>query len=96
MRGSSRDNYDLPDGRRILIASDRLCAFDRILAAIPFKGQVLTQTARYWFEQHRRHLPQPRAGLSRPQRAWSAGASTSCRWRSSCAAIWRGRPAPRS
>lgn len=49
-RGKVRDNYDLPDGRRLLIASDRLSAFDRILAAIPFKGQVLTQTARFWFE----------------------------------------------
>lgn len=48
--GKVRDNYDLPDGRRILIASDRLSAFDRILAVIPFKGQVLTQTARFWFE----------------------------------------------
>ena len=50
-RGKVRDNYDLPDGRRIIIASDRISAFDQILAAIPFKGQVLTQTARYWFEQ---------------------------------------------
>ncbi|WP_376788224.1 phosphoribosylaminoimidazolesuccinocarboxamide synthase [Phenylobacterium montanum] len=50
-RGKVRDNYDLPDGRRIIIASDRISAFDRILAAIPFKGQVLTQTARWWFEQ---------------------------------------------
>jgi phosphoribosylaminoimidazole-succinocarboxamide synthase len=50
-RGKVRDNYDLADGRRIMIASDRLSAFDRILAAIPGKGQVLTQTARYWFEQ---------------------------------------------
>lgn len=50
-RGKVRDNYDLPDGRRIIIASDRLSAFDRILAAIPWKGQVLTQTAKFWFEQ---------------------------------------------
>lgn len=49
-RGKVRENYDLPDGRRIIIATDRLSAFDRILAAIPAKGQVLTQTARYWFE----------------------------------------------
>jgi phosphoribosylaminoimidazole-succinocarboxamide synthase len=48
--GKVRDNYDLPDGRRIIIASDRISAFDRILAAIPCKGQVLTQTARFWFE----------------------------------------------
>ncbi len=56
-RGKVRDNYDLPDGRRILIATDRLSAFDRILAAIPFKGQVLTQTARYWFEATRDICP---------------------------------------
>jgi phosphoribosylaminoimidazole-succinocarboxamide synthase len=49
--GKVRDNYDLPDGRRVIIASDRISAFDRILAAIPFKGQVLTQTARFWFER---------------------------------------------
>jgi len=49
-RGKVRDNYDLPDGRRILITTDRLSAFDRNLAAIPYKGQVLTQTARFWFE----------------------------------------------
>jgi phosphoribosylaminoimidazole-succinocarboxamide synthase len=50
-RGKVRDNYDLPDGRRIIIASDRLSAFDEIVAEIPFKGQVLTQTARWWFDQ---------------------------------------------
>ena len=56
-RGKVRDNYDLPDGRRILIATDRLSAFDRILAAIPCKGQVLTQTARFWFEATRDLCP---------------------------------------
>jgi phosphoribosylaminoimidazole-succinocarboxamide synthase len=56
-RGKVRDNYDLPDGRRIIIASDRISAFDRILAAIPLKGQVLTQTARFWFEQTRDICP---------------------------------------
>ena len=49
-RGKVRENYDLPDGRRVIIATDRLSAFDIILTAIPFKGQVLTQIARYWFE----------------------------------------------
>jgi phosphoribosylaminoimidazole-succinocarboxamide synthase len=49
-RGKVRENYDLPDGRRILISTDRLSAFDRAIAAIPLKGQVLTQTARHWFE----------------------------------------------
>lgn len=56
-RGKVRENYDLPDGRRIIIATDRLSAFDRILAAIPDKGQVLTQTARYWFEATRDICP---------------------------------------
>jgi phosphoribosylaminoimidazole-succinocarboxamide synthase len=49
-RGKVRDNYDLPDGRRILISTDRQSAFDQILAAVPFKGQLLTQIARFWFE----------------------------------------------
>jgi phosphoribosylaminoimidazole-succinocarboxamide synthase len=49
--GKVRDNYDLPDGRRLIISSDRLSAFDRILCCIPFKGQVLTQVARFWFER---------------------------------------------
>jgi phosphoribosylaminoimidazole-succinocarboxamide synthase len=54
--GKVRDCYDLPatpdhpEGRRILISSDRISAFDRILAAIPWKGQVLTETARFWFD----------------------------------------------
>ncbi|WP_448949990.1 phosphoribosylaminoimidazolesuccinocarboxamide synthase [Labrys neptuniae] len=50
-RGKVRENYDLADGRRIIIATDRLSAFDRAIASIPGKGQVLTQTARYWFEE---------------------------------------------
>ncbi len=55
--GKVRDCYDLPptvevpEGRRILISSDRISAFDRILAAIPYKGQVLTQLARWWFDR---------------------------------------------
>jgi phosphoribosylaminoimidazole-succinocarboxamide synthase len=49
-RGKVRDNYDLTDGRRILIASDRISAFDVNLAVVPLKGLVLTQIARFWFE----------------------------------------------
>ncbi len=53
--GKVRDCYDLPadadhPARRILISSDRISAFDRILASIPHKGQVLTQVARFWFD----------------------------------------------
>jgi phosphoribosylaminoimidazole-succinocarboxamide synthase len=50
-RGKVRDSYDLPDGRRIMIATDRQSAFDQVLAAVPFKGQTLTQTARFWFDE---------------------------------------------
>ncbi|ACK51940.1 Phosphoribosylaminoimidazolesuccinocarboxamide synthase [Methylocella silvestris BL2] len=49
-RGKVRENYDLPNGERILIATDRVSAFDQNLASIPFKGQVLTDIARFWFE----------------------------------------------
>jgi len=49
--GKVRDSYDLPDGRRVMIATDRQSAFDQVLAAVPYKGQVLNQTARFWFEQ---------------------------------------------
>jgi phosphoribosylaminoimidazole-succinocarboxamide synthase len=49
--GKVRENYDLLDGTRILVATDRLSAFDRILTAIPLKGQVLTQLARFWFDR---------------------------------------------
>lgn len=50
-KGKVRENYDLADGTRLIIATDRISAFDRILASIPLKGQVLTQTARFQFEQ---------------------------------------------
>jgi phosphoribosylaminoimidazole-succinocarboxamide synthase len=56
-RGKVRDNYDLPDGRRVIVATDRLSAFDRIITAIPFKGQILTQLARFWFEATRDVCP---------------------------------------
>ena len=47
-RGKVRDIYDLGD-RLLLIATDRISAFDRILGTIPFKGQVLNQLASFWF-----------------------------------------------
>lgn len=45
--GKVRDTY-LIDGLAILVTTDRLSAFDRALAAIPFKGQVLNQTSAWW------------------------------------------------
>ncbi len=55
--GKVRDNYDLVDDRRIIIATDRLSAFDRIITAIPLKGQALTQIARFWFDATRDICP---------------------------------------
>ncbi|MFA6089943.1 MAG: phosphoribosylaminoimidazolesuccinocarboxamide synthase [Candidatus Woesearchaeota archaeon] len=47
--GKIRDNYTFGT-RRILIVTDKVSAFDRILGYIPFKGQVLNQMAEFWFE----------------------------------------------
>jgi len=49
--GKVRDWYDLPDGSRLFVTTDRLSAFDRILARVPYKGQVLNQLTNWWFEQ---------------------------------------------
>lgn len=48
-RGKVRDSYVLGD-RRLLITTDRLSAFDRVLGVAPYKGQVLNQLSRFWFE----------------------------------------------
>ena len=49
-QGKVRDIYTQPD-KIILVSTDRYSAFDRNLALIPFKGQVLTQTSKFWFDQ---------------------------------------------
>lgn len=54
--GKVRDNYS-KDGRRIIVVTDRLSAFDRVIALIPFKGQVLNQMAHFWFEQTKDIMP---------------------------------------
>ena len=50
LEGKVRDIY-VQDGQRILVTTDRVSAFDRVLGAIPFKGQVLNQLSAWWFEQ---------------------------------------------
>ncbi len=49
--GKVRTSYALGDRRRLIITTDRLSAFDRVLAAVPYKGQVLNQLSAWWFEQ---------------------------------------------
>lgn len=54
--GKVRNWYDLPAGR-LLVTTDRLSAFDRILGRVPYKGQVLNQLAAWWFEQSADIIP---------------------------------------
>jgi phosphoribosylaminoimidazole-succinocarboxamide synthase len=55
--GKVRDNYTTSDGRRIIIATDRISAFDRVLGTLPLKGQVLGFAAAWWFEKTRGIAP---------------------------------------
>ncbi len=48
--GKVRDTYQLDD-RLVLITTDRQSAFDRVLASIPFKGEVLNRTSEFWFNE---------------------------------------------
>ena len=70
-----RDIYVSGD-RRVLITTDRISAFDRVLGAIPFKGQVLNQLSAWWFEQtrdivanHVLAVPDPNVTLAREAEA---------------------------
>lgn len=70
--GKVRDWYTLPDKRRLIVTTDRLSAFDRNLAVVPYKGQVLNQLAAWWFEQtsaiipnHILSIPDPNAAVVR-------------------------------
>ncbi|HEY8944899.1 MAG TPA: phosphoribosylaminoimidazolesuccinocarboxamide synthase, partial [Polyangiaceae bacterium] len=51
--GKVRDNYTTEDGRRVLVVTDRVSAFDRILGTLPLKGQILNWVSSWWFEQTR-------------------------------------------
>jgi phosphoribosylaminoimidazole-succinocarboxamide synthase len=54
--GKVRDNYSR-DGKRIIVVTDRISAFDVVLGTIPFKGQVLNQIAAYWFAETKHIAP---------------------------------------
>ena len=55
--GKVRDNYTTRDGRRFIVVTDRISAFDRVLGTIPFKGQLLNGMAAWWFEQTKSVAP---------------------------------------
>jgi phosphoribosylaminoimidazole-succinocarboxamide synthase len=49
--GKVRVSYAYGSGQRLFITTDRLSAFDRVIAGVPFKGQVLNQLSAWWFER---------------------------------------------
>ncbi len=65
--GKVRDLYRTDDGRLVMVASDRISAFDFVLdSTIPDKGRILTAMTAWWFEQLAGIVRQPPAGPRRP------------------------------
>ncbi len=57
-RGKVRDNYAVGDDRILMIATDRISAFDVVMAdPIPGKGEILTQMALFWFKKLEHVMP---------------------------------------
>jgi len=55
-KGKVRDNYFSED-KITMITSDRVSAFDHVLGTIPFKGQILTEIAKFWFDKTKHIIP---------------------------------------
>ena len=55
-RGKVRDNYYL-DNQILMVTSDRVSAFDHVLGTIPFKGQILSDIASFWFHKTQDIVP---------------------------------------
>src|SRR5579884_473598 len=64
--GKVRDNYTTRDGRRFIVVTDRISAFDRVLGTVPFKGQVLNRLAGWWFEKTKNVGPNHLIGIPDP------------------------------
>lgn len=94
--GKVRDCYLPGDGRRILVTTDRISAFDRVLGTLPFKGQVLNQLSAWWFDQtsdlapnHVIAVPDPSVTIARDceplpvewvMRAYITGVTSTSAW----------------
>ena len=63
--GKVRDNYTV-DGKRLLVVTDRISAFDVVLGTIPLKGQVLNRMAAHWFEATRAIVANHLVGVPDP------------------------------
>ncbi|MEN8240293.1 MAG: phosphoribosylaminoimidazolesuccinocarboxamide synthase [Chloroflexota bacterium] len=55
--GKVRDIYRITKDRLLLVTTDRISAFDRVLGTVPYKGQVLNQLTAWWMEQTRSIIP---------------------------------------
>ena len=55
-RGKVRDNYYF-DNQILMVTSDRVSAFDHVLGTIPFKGQILSEIASFWFDKTKEIVP---------------------------------------
>jgi len=64
--GKVRDNYSTRDGRRYIVVTDRISAFDRVLGTVPFKGQVLNGMAAWWFQKTKDLAPNHVLGVPDP------------------------------
>ena len=57
-RGKVRDTYDLGSGRLLMVATDRISAFDVVLPnGIPNKGKILSKMSKFWFEKTAQVVP---------------------------------------
>jgi phosphoribosylaminoimidazole-succinocarboxamide synthase len=65
-QGKVRDWYSLVGNRRLIVTTDRLSAFDRNLACVPCKGQVLNQLSAWWFDQTADIIPNAMISLPDP------------------------------
>ena len=95
--GKVRVSYAYGDGRRLFVTTDRLSAFDRVIAGVPYKGQVLNQLSAWWFERtgdvvanHVVDLPDPNVLVARAAqplpvevvvRGYITGVTTTSLWR---------------
>ena len=55
--GKVRDCYDTGDGRKLIVTTDRISAFDRVLGTLPLKGQLLQWVSAFWFDRTRALVP---------------------------------------
>ena len=76
--GKVRELYETDDGVLLLVATDRISAFDYVLeTAIPDKGKILTQLSLWWFEQLTDIVPNHLVDAPIPPEF--AGRATACR-----------------